>query len=126
VIPIGEVAGSGKVALPIAPPKDDGPSRTHLLWWGAAGAGAAMVGTGIWLLVIDGDGTCDPMPGQTQCPEVYSTTGLGIGSLIGGLALAGAGTYFALTGGDDPRAERRAIGLVPRRGGLTVSIAGRF
>jgi hypothetical protein len=94
------------------------------VWAGAAvGLGVAGIATGITLMVMDGGGTCSLMPGQTQCPQLYDTMTLGIGATVGGVALAGLGTWLWLRGGGR---EGRALGLAPTRGGAAIVLGGRF
>ena len=93
------VAGSVQV-------RDDNP-RTLPAWpgWLVAGIGLAGVGGGIGSLVIDGRGTCKPLVQGAQCPQIYTTGGLGIGFLVSGAVL----TVAAITWGAvmTARAKRR-------------------
>ena len=57
----------------------------------AIAGGAAILGSGIYLLALNGRGTCDLASGQQECPRLYDTTGLGTGLIIGGGAVAVAG-----------------------------------
>lgn len=59
--------------------------------------GAALIGSGIYLLHINGEGTCDLGAGQRLCSQHYKTQGLGTGLVVGGslAALGGlAGLIF--------------------------------
>jgi hypothetical protein len=63
--------------------------------WALTGTAAASLITGVVLLVMDGNPTCDV--DEVTCPEVYDTGGAGIGfSLLGVAAGAGAGWLFYL------------------------------
>ncbi len=87
---------------------------------GTLAGGAVLAGAGVYLLHIDGRGTCDLAAPNQQCAERYKTQGLGIGMVAGGgLALLGglAGlTLFA------PPAGSTGIGF----DGSSISISGEF
>lgn len=57
------------------------------LKWVTLAAGLAAVGAGAALVALDGHGTCTPLTGQKQCPDVYDTRTGGIVALAGGGAL---------------------------------------
>jgi hypothetical protein len=103
----------------VAPPKDNAlESRT---WPGATAlaAGAAAVGVGLYLVVIDGQ-CSNPKVGHT-CRDLKDTRVGGIASIAGGVAAGALGLYLLLH--DDPKSGTSvAVGLRPA--GLVV--AGRF
>ena len=66
------------------------------LGWIGVGAGAIAGALGLYLIEVDGKGTCSA-GARVQCPRVYSTTGWGITSLAAG-ALAVAAGVLVLTG----------------------------
>jgi hypothetical protein len=63
------------------------PERWRRIKWATAGGAAALLVTGVVLLALDGNPTCD-VPDAT-CPREYATTGPGVA--LGVLGLAGAG-----------------------------------
>lgn len=99
------------------PPPPSGPSK---LWPALGlGAGAAGIGTGIFLLVIDNRCTSDP-PGRGTCRDLNDTRTGGIVAIAGGTALAAVSAYFLIFGGkDDPSL---AVGVTPSG----VTAVGRF
>jgi hypothetical protein len=90
---------SAVAAPPVALRVDASPSTTgagHRPYgWIAVGAGVIAVVAGIWLISVDGDGTCGDS--KVQCQHLYATKGGGIASLVGGALLGGAGA-LVLTG----------------------------
>jgi hypothetical protein len=72
------------------------------LWVAALVGGGLAMGTGIYLLHLDGEGTCDSPATGGLCARRYRTEGLGIGLIAGGglAALGGlAGLLFLSPGG---------------------------
>jgi len=56
----------------------------------ALASGAVAAGVGIYLIHLNGQGTCDLAGSRELCPRRYKTQGLGIGLLtVGGLAMLG-------------------------------------
>jgi hypothetical protein len=125
VVPLGEVKGAGKTTAVVIDPAKRPVSRLPIYQWTAIGLGTAALAGGIYLLLLDGEGSCSKEPSQTQCPEVYDTKLAGIGTAVGGAALVGAGVYLWLRGDGGSR-ERRGIGLTPTRSGAAVTFSGRF
>ncbi len=60
--------------------------------WALAGTAAAALISGVVLMVMDGNPTCDV--GGVTCPEVYDTGGAGIGLSLVGLAAGGAAGWL--------------------------------
>ena len=101
------VADAAPVAPPSAPPPGalrvetsssapaTGPGHRPYGWIGVA-AGAVAVVAGIWLIGVDGEGTCNDGKG-VQCQQLRDTKGWGIASIVGGAILGGAGA-LVLTG----------------------------
>lgn len=92
--------------------------------WGMVIGGAVLAGVGTWLIVLDGDVTCDDGRGRTTCPNVYNTKGVGIAGLGLGAALIGASiAVFAVGPADD--APAASVGMLPEGGGM-VRFGGQF
>lgn len=81
------------------------PARTgsYLPWgWGLTLGGAAAAGAGTFLILLDGEITCEDR-GREACPTVYNTKGGGIAALGIGAAALGVGiTLLVLDPGDVP------------------------
>jgi len=84
--------------------------------------GAGLIGTGAYLMSIDGNASCNLAAGQTQCPHVYATGALGTGLLIGGgvatLGGLAALIFFAPSAGS----AHVALGF----SGTSISVRGAF
>lgn len=94
--------------------------------WGMTIGGIALAGVGTWLIVLDGDVTCDDGRGRTTCPTVYNTKGVGIAGLGLGAALIGASiAIFAVGPANDEPADGAAFDVLPEGGGM-VRFGGRF
>jgi hypothetical protein len=91
--------------------------------WTSWVAGGAAIGVGGYLISIDGDGTCELLPGQVACPDVYETLVPGIATAAGGVALGALGFYLWTKESDD---EKPALSVVPTRGGFAVGLSGSF
>lgn len=121
-----EVSRGGVNELEVAlerapPPPPPGRYRPYkVLSLAAIGLGVVAVGAGIYMLSIDGDGTCD---GGGECPELNDTLLPGAVSTGVGAILIGAGVYLFTR-----KRTRRDVGvsLAPLPGGGSFSIAGRF
>jgi len=84
--------------------------------------GVALLSSGVYLLALNGQGTCDLTAAEKQCPRLYDTTGLGTGLVVGGsvVAIAGlVGLVWFLPGNWDSQV---ALGL----SGSTLMVRGRF
>ena len=119
-----EVKGAGKTALKFDPKKRENRARTQRWKWIALGTGTALFVTGVTFLVLDGSGNCALPMDQTQCPRLYDTALMGWGGIATGAALIGTGVWLWMKG--NKTEEKRAIGLVPTRGGAAVSLSARF
>lgn len=111
------------VTTPEPAPAERGGRRFGAWTWVAAGAGVALVATGIWLWTLDGDGQrCPP---QGMCAEAYETTGGSVGLIGLGLAAGGAATWMWF---QDRKADREiGVGAAPLPGGgVAVSVSGHF
>jgi hypothetical protein len=85
--------------------------------------GVVLAGTGIYLLHLNGEGTCDLAPGKNHCPQKYQTQGLGTGLLVGGgLATLGGIVGLALLGPESSESGHVAVGFT----GSSISISGAF
>jgi len=89
--------------------------------WALGGAGGAALITGIVLLAMDGDPTCD-VSGAT-CPEVYATGTAGILFGVVGLGAAGVSGWMFWSERKD---RHEAAAIVPTRGGAIASFAWTF
>ena len=113
----------------------------------ATGAGALLLGTGIYLVSIDGETACDDGVADAECPEVYATGGAGMTMGIVGTALVTGGvtllTWEILAGDADTdtdaadgeeiepaakKAPARSMSLSPAVGadGAGVLLRGTF
>lgn len=124
------VAAAPVTAAPVvvAPPVPDaptpsGPGRYNGVAWGMTIGGAALAGVGTWLILLDGEVTCDDQ-GRSTCPTVYNTKGVGIAGLGIGSALIGAAiAIFAVGPGPEP-AVMPAVEAGPGAG--MFHLGGRF
>jgi hypothetical protein len=84
--------------------------------------GVLLIGSGLYLIHIDGEGTCDLTAPKDLCPRRYETRNAGIGLVAGGglAALGGlAGwIFFSPSAGSTPM----ALSLT----GSSISVSGRF
>ena len=71
----------------------------------ALAGGAALIGTGIYLVHIDGKGTCGLSEPQELCARRYKTRTTGIGMMAGGglAALAGVVGLVVTSSSSDAR-----------------------
>ncbi|HEX7508982.1 MAG TPA: hypothetical protein VF550_19570 [Polyangia bacterium] len=82
----------------VNPPLPDPKPEWHVprpLSIAALAGGLVLIGTGIYLRHIDGQGTCNRASGQSQCPQLHSTGALGTGMIVGG-SLAALGGLTGL------------------------------
>jgi len=86
------------------------------------GVGAALVGTGIYLHHLNGQGTCTLAPPQSLCPRSYSTGSLGTGLMVGGGAAAVAGLVGLIFFGPNSGDSHVALGS----DGSSISVSGAF
>lgn len=94
--------------------------------WGAAIGGALLAGVGTYLIVLDGDLTCDDGRGRTECPKVFNTKGPGIAALGIGAALIGSGvTVLVFSATDDSGPTEAAVGAT-EGGGAIFNLRGSF
>ncbi|HEX7596934.1 MAG TPA: hypothetical protein VF518_01900 [Polyangia bacterium] len=84
--------------------------------------GAALIGTGVYMLSIDGKGTCNLAASEELCARRHKTRGLGIGLLAGGglAALGGLGGLIFFAPGSG--AARLALEVT----GSSISVGGTF
>ncbi len=89
--------------------------------WVALGAGAAALTSGLYLLSIDGDPSCDLTGAQRRCPERYATkTPGGILAAGGGLlAAAGVVSFFFR---EEGRRHGTSVSVTP----TGLSVQGSF
>jgi hypothetical protein len=126
-----QVVKAVKVAPPPVEIEDPSPppaaeeSGWHVPRWVSVTSlvgGAALIGTGVYLLSIDGKGTCDVAAPEELCARRHKTRGLGIGLLAGGglAALGGLGGLIFLAPGSG--AARLAFEFT----GSSISVGGTF
>ncbi|MBW2731485.1 MAG: PEGA domain-containing protein [Deltaproteobacteria bacterium] len=99
-----------------------------ILGWTGIALGAASMVTGIVLMVMDGEGTCESAwPGE-DCPERLNTLPLGAAFFGTGAALSGVGAYLLLSESVTKvaRSDSRRLSLVPLRQGVGLSFWGSF
>ena len=101
--------------------------RYNTAAWGMMLGGAVLAGVGTWLIVLDGEVTCDDGRGRTTCPNVYNTKGVGIAGLGIGAALIGASIAVFSVGptDDEPDAPAAGFDMLPEGGGM-VRFGGQF
>jgi len=111
------------VSPPPPPPAQESSwSLPRYLSVAAVGLGLATVGTGIYVLHINGQGTCDLGSPKEACPKIHGTKKLATGLLVGGGAAALGGLVgiiiFAHRAGD----TNMAVGF----NGSLLSLSGGF
>jgi hypothetical protein len=117
------VAEGPPLAEPASPPRPAEQSGWHVPSYASVAAivvGAGMIGTGVYLISIDGKGTCDLAPGERLCLERYKTQTLGAGLLAGGGLVALGGLVSLMFFGPSP--GQPAIAFT----GSSVSVSGAF
>jgi hypothetical protein len=121
----GEAQRFEIMLTPLAPPGQDRPRPYRRLKWYTAGGAAALFVTGVVLVSMDGDGTCELVPPQTQCKREYSTMTGGVLGILGGIGLGGASGYMFWK---DSQATETRSGpmLTPTAGGATVGYTVRW
>ncbi len=85
----------------------------------AWGLGAVGVGVGVYLIAINGSGTC----GEDVCAQNYETLVPGIGVTAAGVALGGLGFYFWSKEADKSDTK---LSILPTEGGMSAALSGRF
>ena len=121
----GEEASAGLVLLDAGAPARDRPARArrpyHAWKWVTLGLGAAAVGSGVTLVLLDRP----EVEGGSEQPTVRHTLVPGIVAGAAGAALVATSVYLWVK--DRPPARRRvepAVVVVP--GGAAVLLGGRF
>jgi hypothetical protein len=84
--------------------------------------GATLLGAGVYLLTIDGRGSCDLTAEQWQCPRLRSTKAIGTGLAIGGSAAAIGGLIGLIFFGPPSGTSPVALGFT----GNSISARGAF
>jgi hypothetical protein len=74
------------------PPRAQG--TPALLRWGLVGGGAVALATGVTLLLLDGNQTCERSDPRSQCPSLYDTRTAGWIGVGVGVACAAAGGWL--------------------------------
>lgn len=125
-----ELVGGGEDLVRVELPKDR--SRQHramrIAGWTAIGVGIAGVVTGIALIATDENPVKNNCSGPHvdrfgNCEFRWNTLGAGVGLLVPGLLVAGAGTALVVIGRKDREGSAHArLRIGPGR----ISIAGRF
>jgi hypothetical protein len=113
----------------VAPPPPEPKIETKPEWYkskkvaiAAMAGGVVLMGTGIYLLKLDGEGTCDLVAPTQRCPDRYKTANLGAGFLIGGglAAMAGLASYYFFS--FRTHATQTTVGFT----GSSISVQGTF
>ncbi len=120
-----DLRGRGRGGRP--PERDDGApfGRLGYAGLGLGLASLALIGTGVGLLIVDGDPVESTCPGggpdvNGRCPRMYDTRVGGLSSLaVGGAALVGATTLIVLD-----RTTRRSATVAA--GWRSISVSVRF
>jgi hypothetical protein len=97
------------------------PSRWGWKKYAIGGVGAAALITGVVLLALDGNPTCDA-PGAT-CPEEYATGTAGIVFGVAGLAGAGVSGWMFWS---ERNVRHESAAIAPTRGGAVATYSIRF
>jgi hypothetical protein len=129
---------TGPVSVPVAPPKVVAPppvlvnppvEKEPTGWFvprylsiAAMGAGAALIGGGIVLRKVDGDGTCTLAANKKECSKVYSTGSLGTGLIVGGGAAMLGGLVGLLFLGPPSDGSHMTLSFT----GSSLSVGGSF
>jgi hypothetical protein len=123
--PAPEPAAPRAPALEVTPAPTPPPAEWYVpsyLSVTAIVGGLALAGSGLYLLHLHGEGTCDLSGAQERCPRRYDTRGAGIGLLAGGGAITVAGlaglVFFS------PRNGSSQVALHVT--GSSISISGGF
>jgi hypothetical protein len=104
-----------------APPKPSASVPTYLSLTALAG-GAALIGAGIYLIHLDGEGTCDTAAPQELCARRYRTRNAGIGLVTGGGLAALGGLVGLIFFSPSSGATPVALGFT----GSSISVSGGF
>jgi hypothetical protein len=131
-----------EVSGPMGPVDRMGSEKRNLYGAISVGAGAVMLGTGIFLTALDGEPACEPDVPANECPEIYATGGAGLTLGVLGTAAVTTGVTLLIweslagksdeandgaspDGGEDEGPEVRfGPSLTPGGGG--VLLRGRF
>jgi hypothetical protein len=84
--------------------------------------GVALAGSGVYLLHLNGRGTCELAANERQCPDLYDTAGMGTGLVIGGGAAVVAGLVGLIFFPPTARTANLAFGL----NASSMAIRGTF
>jgi hypothetical protein len=87
--------------------------------------GAILAGVGTWLVVLDGDITCDDGRSRTECPTVYNTKAVGLPAVGLGAGLIGAAIAVAILDGSNSAMPVPAVSP-SAEGGAVFHIGGTF
>lgn len=130
-----EVAAAGTTEVQIELQKEQSPPAPRPLVWQrqrprwrvalgaiALGVGAGLVGFGVSALAIDGGCVSDPVAPSLACQRRYATQGAGIGLVVPGALLLGAGVAALAT----PGPLRQVEAPLPRSSVTGASTGGRF
>lgn len=116
-----------KVVRPQPPPPEV--KRPYkILKYVAAGAGGIALLTGLALLGMNNEGTCNPEPPITQCRELHNTTASGWLTIGAAAGLGAAAVWMWLRDGKArvKEQERNTAILAPTPGGAVIGWQGRF
>lgn len=88
----------------------------------ALAGGVVMMGSGLYLIHLDGAGTCDSAAPQELCARRYKTQNLGIGLLAGGGVAALGGLVGLLYFSPSSKSAPMALSFT----GSSISLSGEF
>ena len=104
---------------PAAPARASVPRHLSLT---ALGGGVLLIGSGIYLIHLHGQGTCDLTAGKALCAHRYNTQNLGIGLVAGGGLAALAGLVGWIAFSPSTGSTHMALNL----NASSISISGDF
>jgi hypothetical protein len=88
----------------------------------ALASGIVLIGTGLYLIGINGEGTCDLAASKQLCPRRYKTQTLGIGLQTGGGVAALGGAAGLLFFSPSARFTHVALNIT----GSSIAVSGEF
>jgi hypothetical protein len=110
---------------PVTAPTPESTTTTTTLWpaWTAAGTGVGFVAAGVYLLHLDGMGTCGATP-PVQCPQRWNNATIGWTTIGFSAVAVGFAAYWYLH--ERGREPATSVALAPTRGGAVASFGWSF
>ncbi len=138
-VAFGEVVGPGSKATPEGPtqptshnpdPREDKipptPERALLLPKLVVVAGAALVVGGVAAIALDEDAPAEPPLNEAPARDYLNTAPLGVGLLISGAVVAGAGAWWWWRSSTKPKNKNLSAAFAIQPGGGAVSFTKLF